>query len=81
LLIPAAAANPTVKRDHPIANETRYRHYNQQFVNDDNSTIGGTPPRQTMPNTCHAAICRELCGEIEAAPWPVIDRARPVNRK
>ena len=44
LLIPAVAANPTVKHDHPIANETRYRHYNQQFVNDDNSTIGGRNP-------------------------------------
>ena len=40
LLIPAAAANPTAKRDHPFANETRYRHYNQDFINDDNSTIG-----------------------------------------
>jgi hypothetical protein len=68
LLIPAVAANPSVKRDHPIANETRYRHYNQQFVNDDNSTIGGRTPFRTLPKARHTAICRELCGEIEAAP-------------
>jgi hypothetical protein len=68
LLIPAAAANPTAKRDHPFANETRYRHYNQQFVNDDNSTIGGRTPLRTLPNARHTAICRELCGEIEAVP-------------
>jgi hypothetical protein len=38
--ISATAANPNVKRDHLIANEARYRHYNQEFVNADNSTIG-----------------------------------------
>jgi hypothetical protein len=40
LRIPAAAANPTRKRHHLIANEARYGHYNQDFANDDNSTIG-----------------------------------------
>jgi hypothetical protein len=48
LLIPAAAANATVKRDHPFANEARYRHYNQDFANDDNSTIGGRTPCATL---------------------------------
>jgi hypothetical protein len=42
--IPAAAANPNVKRDHLITNEARYRHYNQEFVNADNSTIGAVAP-------------------------------------
>jgi hypothetical protein len=44
LRIPAAAANPTGKRDHLIANEARYRHYNQHLANDDSSTIGCRHP-------------------------------------
>jgi hypothetical protein len=57
--IPAAAANPTVKRNHPIANETRYRQHNQEFINDDNSTIGavGAPmdPVERPPGPRFAA--------------------------
>jgi hypothetical protein len=44
LRIPAAAANPTTKRHHLIANEARYGHYNQHLANDDNSTIGCRRP-------------------------------------
>jgi hypothetical protein len=55
LPIPAVDANPTAKRDHPIANEARYRHYNQELINDDNSTIG--QPRRDLPvilwRNCH----------------------------
>jgi hypothetical protein len=61
LPIPAVDANPTAKRDHPIANEARYRHYNQGFINADNWTIGH--PLLAGP----AAIYPDFCGEIATA--------------